>query len=252
MDHKALVISMWPVVIALAAGMWECRAEEKPFSSRGLRHGHMFLIWNEAGGAPKITLTSLLFAKYTDGLEFKVISADGKVLTSNEVDAGKKAEISSLPSSPRYLVLAEPGMNGVRLEVDRPWGLVVGPTRPIGPNAPSGRLYFYVPPECKEFKITVCCRSPKEAVKIVVHTPDGAAAGELDGELDEDTPLKVEVPAGGADAVWSVEFLPPTAPGTFLDDVALNLEGELPLLLCPQPDWALKMGKEAWRIDKRQ
>ena len=252
MDHKALVISMWAVVIALAAGVCECRAEEKPFSCRGLRHGHMFLIWNEAGGAPKITLTSLLFGKYTDGLEYKVIAADSKVLTRGEMDAGGKVEVNNLPECPRYLVLAEPGMNGVLLDADRPWGLVVGPTHPIGPNAPSGRLYFYVPPECKGFQITVCCRSPKEAAKIVVHRPDGGAAGELDGELDEETPLKVEVPAGGDGAVWSVEFLPPTAPGTFLDDVALNLEGELPLLLCPQPDWALKMGKEAWRIDKRR
>ena len=252
MDQKPSLLFMWLVVIALAAGMCECRAEEKPFSSRGLRHGHMFLVWNEAGGAPKITLSSLLFAKYTDGLEYKMIGADSKVLTSGEMDAGGKVEINNLPESPRYLVLAEPGMNGVLLDADRPWGLVVGPTHPIGPNVPSGRLYFYVPPGCKAFALTACCNSPKEGAKIVLHRPDGSAAGELEGELNEETTLKVAVPAGGADAVWAIEFLPPTTPGTFLDDVVLYMEGEMPMLLCPKADWALKMGKEAWRIDKRR
>ena len=250
MDRKALKSLL---VAALLAGAFACHADEQPFSSRGLRHGHMFLIWNEAGGFwPPVTLTSVVFGKYTDGLEYKAISAESKVLTSGEVDAGGKVEMTNLPNSPRYLVMTEPGINGVLLTVDQPYGMVVGQTHPLGPNCPKGFLYFYVPPECKAFNLVACCKSPKEGARLVVHRPDGSSAGELEGELDEETTLQVKVPSGSGDAVWSVEFLPPTAPGTFLDDVALNLEGELPLLLCPKPDWALKMGKEAWRMDKRQ
>ena len=246
MDRKAIMLLFVTAWVACASA--RCAAEE-PFSSRGLRHGHMFLIWNEAGEAPKITLTSAVFGKYTDGLEYKVIGAEGKALASGEVDAGGRAEIAGLPSSPRYLVTAEPGMNGVQITVDRPYGMVVGPTHPLGPNVPTGRLYFYVPPGCKAFNLVACCQSPKEGAKIVLHRPDGSAAGELEGELDEETTLKVAVPAGGGDAVWAIEFLPPTTPGTFLDDVALYLEGEMPMLLCPKAEWAGRMGKEAWKMD---
>ena len=55
MDRKAIMLLFVAAWAACASA--RCAAEE-PFSSRGLRHGHMFLIWNEAGEAPKITLTN--------------------------------------------------------------------------------------------------------------------------------------------------------------------------------------------------
>jgi len=239
------------VAVAVMAGSRIVPAEpEQTFSCKALRHGHAFLVWNEQNGPPRIVLTSVLFGKYTNGLEYQVISAEGKPLTSGELDPGGKTEVADLPVSPRYLVMAEPGYNGVVLSVDRPYGMVARRTRSLQPNAPTGFLYFYVPPECKKFDLVVCCRSPREGARVVVHRPDGSAAGTLDGDLDEETALSVNVPAGTGDAVWSVEFLPPTAPNTFLDDVVVFLDGQLPPVLCPQRDWAQKIAKEAWRIDK--
>jgi hypothetical protein len=224
--------------------------QERAFSNKMFRHTHFFLIWNETNASPRITLESLIVGKYADGLEYKVISAESKPLAADELRPGAKVEITNLPPGPRYLLMAEPGYNGVVLSVDRPYGIVASREHPLGLNVPGGYLYFYVPPKCENFRVVARCQSPHEGARIVVHRPDGSAAGELKGELDEETTLRLDVPATCRDAVWSLEFLPPDAPNTFLDDVSLFLEGDLPLLLLPQRDWAAKIGKETWRMDR--
>ena len=239
------------VVVALMAFSTGASAEERPFSCRGLRHTHLFLIWNETPKSPRIALSSVVFGKYSDGLEYKVLSAESKEIASGDLDAGGfLAEVEGLPPGPRYLVVAEPGLNAVLLATDRPYGMIASLSYPFGASSPGGFLYFYVPPPCKGFKLVACCRSRIEGARIVVRRPDGSTAGALDGELHEETPLNLEVQPPGGGAVWSLEFLPPTTREVSLGYVSFFLEGELPALVASKREWALKIGQEAWRIDE--
>jgi len=245
--RRGLLRIAWSVVLAgVCVSAW---CEEKAFSVKAYRHNHFFLVWNESGTSPRVSLQGVKYGKYTDGLQYRMVNADSRVLKKGEVGAGERVEVSDLPPSARYLVAADPGYNGVVFAVDRPYGIVARQSYPLGLNHPSGCLYFYVPPACRSFRVGVQCASPKEGARIVVRRPDGSQAAEFDGELDEVILREVTVPEECPGSVWALEFLEPTAPGTYVDDVNVFLEGELPPLVAPRKDWAARIGKEVWRID---
>jgi hypothetical protein len=202
------------------------------------RHAHYFLIWNPGEGSPQAKLDGVGYSRYTDGLAYRVINARNEVLVDDEIPRETSVEIRDLPCSPLYLLYAEPGFNGVRLRVDRAYGIVADQKHRLGLNAPKGRLFFYVPPECERFRVVAQSVSPREGGRVEVVAPDGKVVGVADGELDDPTVVKVSAAREMRGRVWSLVLKPPTAEGLFLDDLNVHLEGDLPCLVVPRADWA--------------
>jgi len=214
-------------------------ADIKPCAFHAMyRHGHYFLIWRAGPSSPHVKLDAVGVGRYTDPLRYQVIDARSRVLATDQLPRDSSVELGDLPESDLYLVYANPGLNGVRVAVDRPYGIVADPKRRLGLNRPKGELFFYVPPACTAFRVVAQSESPKEGGRVQVFNPDGACAGEAEGELDEPTAIAVRVAAAHRGAVWSMRFGRPVTPGLFLDDLNVHLDGALPHLVTPRAEWA--------------
>ncbi|MEW6357175.1 MAG: hypothetical protein AB1696_12675 [Planctomycetota bacterium] len=230
------------MAVVIAAGMGY--AGDKPAAFESVfRHEHFFLVWNDGKESPKFTLVSKQFGKYPDGLTYQVIDAESKVLAEGQIPYDAKRDVSQLPLSPKYLVAADPGMNGMTLATDRPYGIVGGKLHPLGLNHPIGRLFLYVPADCAEFTIVASSASPREGGWVKVLRPDGQLAGEAEGEMDNDTLIKIAVAEDDRGKVWAVEFDKPKTEGVGLDDLNLCVEGKLAPLFIPKKEWAERYGK---------
>ena len=148
---------------------------------------------------------------------------------------------ANLPCSKLYLVYANPMINGVRFGVNRPYAILANAHHRLGLNKPRGRLYFYVPVTCEKFRVVSQCASPREGARVEVYDADGKKAGEVDGELDEATPIDVTVVPAQRGRVWSVAFKRPQTKGCGLDDLNVHFEGELPGLVTPRAEWATEL-----------
>ena len=230
-----LVNAITAMVLITAAGPQPERTDE--FASV-YRHRHYFLVWNAKGTSPRIKLASKGYYVYADPLRYQIIDANSRALTDEHIQRDTKAEVSDLPVSPLYLVFANPGYNGVRFRVDRPYGIVADRTHRLGLNRPRGRVYFYVPPTCERFRVVAQSESPREGGRVEVHSPDGIQAAHIDGDLDKATGVDVPVPAQHRGRVWSLVFMRPTGQGLFLDDLNVHLEGDLPRIVVPRAEWA--------------
>ena len=227
------------MLMLLAAGLCPAAAaEDAPGFESLLRHGHYFLVWNAQDRSPTIELKSVGVGRYTDGLVYQVIDARSRVLVGDRIGRDECVTVSKLASSRLYLVFVEPRYNGVRVAVDRPYGIVADAKHRLGLNRPTGRVFFYVPPACAKFRVVAQSVSPREGGRVEVWDPDGKRAGSADGELDAATNIDVDVPVGGRGRVWSMQFKPPTGKGLFLDDLNVHLEGDLPCLVVPRAEWA--------------
>jgi len=136
------------LLIAMSVGA--VRADE--FQS-DYRHEHFFLVWNDAKEPPTFTLGSKQFGKYPDTLSYQVIDADSRMLAEGEVPLNSRQKITGLSPSPKYLVAADPGYNGVTIETAQPYGIVGSRQHPLGLNRPMGCLFLYVPAGCDRFGI---------------------------------------------------------------------------------------------------
>ncbi|NOZ21610.1 MAG: hypothetical protein GXP25_11060 [Planctomycetes bacterium] len=220
------------------------RADEKPAAFKSFfRHEHFFLVWNDQKKSPTFTLITKRFGKYHDGLSYQVIDAESNVLAEGQIPYNSKRNIAPLPFSPKYLIAADPGYNGMTMQTDRPYGIVGSKQHPLGLNHPTGRLFLYVPAGCTEFTIVAKSASPREGAWVKVLRPDGQLAGEAEGELDGDTPIKITVPDDCRGKVWAVEFDKPKTPNVGLDDLNLFVEGKLAPLFIPKKEWAERYGK---------
>ena len=202
------------------------------------RHRHYFLVWNAEATAPTIKLACVGYYRYGVSLQYKIIDADSRVLAEDRVAPGDSVQAADLACSKLYLVYANPMVNGVRFGVDRPYGILANGQHRLGLNKPRGRLYFYVPPACEKFRVVAQCNSPREGARVEVYDADGAKAGEVDGELDEATPIDVTVAPEQRGRVWSMAFKRPQTKGCGLDDLNVHLEGNVPGLVTPRAEWA--------------
>ena len=208
-----------------------------------LRHEHFFVVVNEGGGAPAFWLRSKPVFTYADGVRVEVYDDRGGVRLRTHFSVGGELtrEIPG-PPAPFYLVAADPGMNGILFDADRPWGIVASAAHGLGSSGPVPPLFLYVPAECEKVTLTADAMSPNEGGRITLRAPAGAEAAVLDGEFDTPTSQAVPVPAEGRGKVWSLAWAAPQSVKASLDDVVLSLAGGLAPVLWKERAWAEKHG----------
>jgi len=216
-----------------------------------VRHQHFFVVVNDAGGAPKLSVKSKGFFTYPHGLALQVIDDRSAVRFQTRLALG--AELSRGipgPSAPRYLVIADPEMNGVIFGVDRPWGIVASASHGMGSSGAVPQMFVYIPPECERFTVTAHAPSPREGGRVTVSRPDGAEALVLDGEFDTPLTKAVTVPADQRGKVWSLRWSKPQTAAAALDDIVVSLDGSLAPLLWKERAWAQKHGPAVWEAHR--
>ncbi len=219
-----------------------------------VRHEHYFVVVGaatEAEAPPTITARSKSYYRYIEGLSLQVIDDQAEVRLETVVPlGGEMSEAIPGPAAPFYLVIANPGYNGVIFDADRPWGVVAAGGRGLGTNGPVPQLYLYVPPECEAFKVTCDAPSPNEGGRVTILDPDGTEALVMDGEFDKAATEEIGVPAQQRGKVWSFTWAKPQTVKANLDDIAVSLDGYLAPLLWPNPSWAEKHGPTIWQRQK--
>lgn len=162
-----------------------------------------------------------------------VLGPDGKpVLDASFEDERRTLVIEPAEPGGIYLLLVDPGRNAVEFEADAPLTVIAagGVADVMSQVRP---LYFQVPAGVTRFELTATANSPNETAKVTVYRPDGAAAGELIGELDTPETLMIDVPAGAAPGIWRLEV--GRAPTGGLDDVKLRFDPQIPPQLADHP-----------------
>jgi len=216
-----------------------------------VRHTHYFVICNDADTAPTISVQSRGVYTYPDALKLRVIDDQSEVRMQRVVALGGSLEQQIPgPAAPLYLVIAEPGMNGVIFGCDRPWGIMASGSYGLGSSGKVPPLHLYVPPECESFTIKAQATSPGEGLRLVVQQPDGAEALVMDGEFDAAEEHKVEVPAPARGEVWALTLSDPQTADARLDDIQLWVDGYLAPLLWPSQEWAEVEGPKVWLRQK--
>jgi len=213
-----------------------------------VRHSHYFVVVSEGATAPALTLRSKGFAAYPDGMSVQVVDDRSNLRLDAFVPVGAELSraISGAPA-PLYLVVAEPGMNGVLFGADQPWGVVAAGSWGLGTNGPVPRMHLYVPPECESIDVTCECTSPNEGVRLVLSGPDGAEALVMDGEFDSAGKRTLQVPPEHRGKAWSVAWARAQTVPAGLDDVALFVDGYLAPVLWPMAEWAERHGPTLWQ-----
>lgn len=224
-----------------------CAAEKRELV---VRHTHYFLVVNDSTDTPTVAVQSRGFFTYADGLTLEILdnTANARLETRLPVGAALTRAIPG-PAAPYYLLVAKPGMNGVVLDVDRPWGIVAGGMG-VGSNGYVPRMFLYVPGGCEELVVTCHATSPNEGGRITVLDPDGRAALAMDGEFDAAQTETVSVPAPARGKVWSFTWDRPKTVKANLDDIVVTLDGQLAPLLWPSELWAADHGPAVWQRHK--
>lgn len=216
-----------------------------------VRHEHYFVVVNDAELAPTITARSKSYFRYAEGLALQVIDDEAEVRLETLLPVG--ADLTEqVPGAlaPYYLVIAEPGYNGVIFDADRPWGIVAAGRWGLGTNGAVPQMYLYVPPECESFKVTCHAPSPREGGRVTILDPDGADVAVVDGEFDTATEDTIEVQAEHRGRAWSLIWGKPQTAEASLDDMMLFLDGYLAPLLWQDRGWAEKHGPVIWQRHK--
>ena len=216
-----------------------------------VRHEHYFVVVNQGDHTPTISARSKSYYRYAEGLSLQVIDDQAEVRLETMLPLG--ADMSeAIPgaAAPFYLVIADPGYNGITFDADRPWGVVAAGRWGLGSNSVVPQMYLYLPPECESFSITCDAPSPNEGGRVTVFTPDGEERLVMDGEFDEAVTEEIAVPAEQRGKVWSLTWAKPQTVEAGLDDIALFLDGYLAPLLWPDASWAEKHGPAIWQRHK--
>lgn len=216
-----------------------------------VRHGHFFVIVNDGAGLPTVTAQSRSFHTYSDDLKVQVIDDKSNVVLQRAVALGGQLQ-QQIPGAPAflYLVLADPGMNGVVLDCDRPWGVVAAGSYGLGSSGKTPVLYLYVPPECERVTVKVQASSPREGLRLVVTDSSGAELLVIDGEADTPVQEQIAVPAAERGKVWALTLSDPQTCDARLDDIQLWVDGYLAPLLWPRAEWAAQHGPLVWQRHK--
>jgi hypothetical protein len=212
-----------------------------------VRHEHYFVVINTADTAPTITAQSKGFYTYTDRLRLQILDDASMERFASGVGVGGRLEIAIPgPVAPLYLVFAAPGINGVTIEADRPWGVVAGGGHPLGSNGTVPEMYLYVPGDCLTFDVTVQANSPREGARVSVIDPQGSVRLTMDGEFDAADTETVWVPDHINAGIWSIKWDKPQTVEAGLDDATFSIDGELAPLLWPRKEWAQQHGDAIW------
>ncbi|MCD6361166.1 MAG: hypothetical protein J7M38_09895 [Armatimonadetes bacterium] len=235
------------VLIAVVVGV-ACAETDPPLV---VRHAHYFVIAGDADEAPTISAQSRSYYTYADDLKLRVTDDQSQVRLQRTVALGGSME-QRIPGDPAplYLVMADPGMNGVIFDCDRPWGVVAAGGYGLGSNGKAPPLHLYVPPECEKFTVEVRANSPREGLRLVVSDPEGAEALVIDGEADELVREEIVVPAAGRGKVWTFTLSDPQTVEARLDDIQLWVGGYVAPLLWPDASWAEAYGPMIWQRQK--
>ena len=216
-----------------------------------VRHLHFFVIISDQPPPPRVQIETRQFYTYGDAMRVTAYDEGGRRLLRTTVELGATLD-RVLPGAGGglYLVQADPGMNGAIFNCDCPWGMMASNTHRAGVNGSGPTLYFYVPPDCAEFTLGAQSNSPNEGARLAVLKPDGPEASVLDGELDREETVKVQVPPEARDKIWSLQWGKSQTTPAGLDDLNFWVEGRLTPLFFPQREWAEKHGKTLWERDK--
>jgi len=218
-----------------------------------VRHGHYFVVVNEGDGTPTISAQSRAYYTYPDDLEVQVIDDHSRIVLERIVamDGSMEQQIPDEPA-PLYLVLAEPGMNGVIFGADRPWGVVAAGSYGLGSSGKAPVLYLYVPPECEQLNINARATSPREGIRLVVTDSQGGEVLVIDGEADALVEEQMAVPESERGKVWTFTLSDPQTAEARLDDIQLWVEGYVAPLLWPDAAWAGTHGPMIWQRHKAE
>ena len=221
-------------------------ADAQQVVSPVLRHTHYFVVLGE-DAAPTIHIDTHAFYNYPDDVTVQITDRTGKLRFEGRAPIGTAIE-TTIPGPPAdsYLVVAEPGYNGITFRADHPWCVFAGGRWGLGTNRDVPRMYLWVPEECEQFKVVAHAPSPGESGRIEVIDPSGAVAAWMDSTFDEREETVIDVPPGRRGAVWSLTWSKPQVAEGGLDDIQTWIEGELAPVLFPLAEWAERYGQLLW------
>ncbi|NLF19729.1 MAG: hypothetical protein GX595_21060 [Lentisphaerae bacterium] len=197
----------------------------------------------QAGGDRPVEVAASCQAHgaYADLLRARLFEPDGRLAGSARAAVGETLRLILAPGAPRRLALElNSGWNVAALDLppEVPWALVARPGQPLQTIREWGPLCFYVPPETATVTLWIRASVTNEAAHLRIAAQDGTVLLQREDDFDRRTQLRLEVPPGQADAVWSVSLLPCAAPRHHTDDVELELGPQVPGFLSPRAEWS--------------
>jgi hypothetical protein len=230
------ILAVLPLLLSMAHG-----AEQGP----GLRQTNYLGLLTHAGEQVKLQLRSRQrSASYVDELNYVIVARDSHEIATGMVPLGTTKIIAFRASSAGLCVLEiEPGYNAAYVDPGAtPHAYIASDTIPLRMVGPLSPAYFYVPDGCKRFTLHVTAEVAREAARIRIFSPTGQVVHDEEGEFDNSTAIKADVPPGQDNKVWSLSVEKPQTPGWHLDKVVLSLDPPLAPYLTRRADWALAFG----------
>ena len=184
--------------------------------------------------------------QFQDLLRCRLIDAGGSAVAVSKAAPGQtlKMEVPA-GAGARMALEVTSGQNvaAAHFPAHLPWALVTRPAQPLTTIGEWGPLFFFVPGGTTKATFWIQASAPKEAARLVVRAPDGSVALDHEEDFDARTKIECAVPAVYADKTWSVSLERCTRKGWYTDDVTLELDGKMPGLLSPRPEWAAQFSR---------
>lgn len=186
---------------------------------------------------------------FNDALRCRLIESDGSVSVSAQCVAGNTLGVSVAAGARRRIALeinSDMSTAVAHLPPDMTWAVVARGDQPVRTVGEWGPLFFFIPDGRRKASLWIQADVTGEAARLVVRTPDGGVVLEREEDFDARTKIEWAVPKEHAGKAWSVSLERCARKGWHTDDVTLELDGQVPDLLSPRPEWAVQFGR-GWR-----
>ena len=195
-----------------------------------LRHTCYSVVLAPEGSIIRFNLRSIVKGTYPHPLQYALIDESGDEVLWDQLRPGTSATIEYPVQRPGlHVIELSTGWNVATLAVeDLPSAIVVSSRLPLQTVGEIERLHFYVPAGVTQFAITISASVTGEGARLIVTDADGNEAGLLDGDLDTPEKLTISVPEGQDGRCWSFTIAKPHTPNTYVDDVLLHFDEQIP------------------------
>jgi hypothetical protein len=203
-------------------------AAKQPYAPAKLRGSFSLMLWPQKPQPATLTVTAIQLGAYLDQCDVALFDQTGAMIWKDFSPIGRALEIKAPDTTSDVIgCVVGAGWNAFAIE-DSNCPLMIAPEDFLSVNAQrglAGRFYFYVPQDCKNFKLTMQGEGGEYADFTVFDADNKVALEEK--QLSNLTTKEIPVTKAG---VWCVQI------DNAIDDAGIKLEG-IPNLFALRPEY---------------